>query len=360
MIRVGLVGFGMGGRVFHAPVLSSVDGLELAAVVERHSDRAAERYPGIATHRSLEAMLEDRTLGLLTIVTSNGSHFELAKQALEAGKNVVVDKPMALTSNDVATLLRLAAAKNVLLAPFHNCRWDSDFLTVVKLLREDPLGRLVHFESNMDRWRPLTRAVWKEDPALGGGLLQDLGTHLVDQALVLFGKPQSVQAEVRRERDGEGTDDAFWLRLRYPGLLVDLNSNRLSTLPRPRFHLRGTKGNFSKSGIDPQEAALNKITRIDDSAWGTVPTAESGTLCVDEGGVLVSRSVPTMRGDYRLYYQGVRDALIGGTPPPVTALDAWRVARVLEWATESSEKRYEISCDWTEESKLERPVEAAD
>jgi scyllo-inositol 2-dehydrogenase (NADP+) len=215
---------------------------------------------------------------------------------------------------------------------------------------------LVHFESNMDRWRPLTRAAWKENPALGGGLLLDLGTHLVDQALVLFGRPESVEAEVRRERDGEGTDDAFSLRLRYPDMLVSLNSNRLSTLPRPRFHLRGTRGNYCKSGVDPQEAALNKVSKINDSTWGEVPAAEWGTLCAEEDGALVSRNVPSMRGDYRLYYQGVRDYLISGKRPPATSLDAWRVARILEWAVVSSKERREIVCDWSEESNLERAM----
>ena len=350
MIRVGLVGFGMAGRVFHAPLISSVEGLELAAVVERSTNHAAERYPGITTYRSLEELLEDHSLGLLVVATPTGSHFEVARQILEAGKNVVVDKPMAIASAEIAQLMELAAAQGVLLIPFYNRRWDSDFQTIQKLLHEGLLGRLVCFESTFDRWRPIPKAgAWREDPALGGGILLDLGTHLADQALALFGKPEAVGAEVLRERDGDGSNDSFTLRLRYPAFSVTLAANCLSALERPRFHLRGTQGNFWKWGLDPQEAALNKVTRITDPAWGQEPAANWGTLRVDVDGGMVTRPVAPIPGDYRLYYAGVRDALLGKAPAPVPALAAWRAARLLEWATASSYERREIPCDWGEE-----------
>lgn len=354
MIRVGVVGFGMGARVFHAPLISSVEGLELAAVVERHTDKAAERYPGIVTFRSLEAMLEDPSLGLFVVATPSGTHFQVARQILEAGKNLVVDKPTSVTSQEIAALIRLAASQGTLLVPFHNRRWDSDFLTIQKLLREGALGRLVHFESTLDRWNPgPTRAPWKDDPAQGGGILLDLGTHLADQALVLFGKPEAIAAEVLRERDGQGSDDSFSLRLRYPGLSVVLAANNLSAMARPRFQLRGTRGNYWKAGIDPQEAALRQLTRIPSQplgqAWCPEPTAQWGTLCVDVDGGMVTRPIAPLPGDSRLYYAGVRDALLGKSPAPVAALEAWRVARLLEWATESSAQRREIPCDWSHE-----------
>ncbi len=352
MIRVGLAGFGMAGQVFHAPLISSVEGLELGAVFERSSDKAAQRYPGITTYRTLEAMLADASLGLFVVATPSPSHFELARQILEAGRNVIVDKPMSTASAEIAQLMALAATQNVLLSPFHNRRWDSDFQTIKKLLHEGSLGRLVHFESSFDRWRPVPPAgrLWKEDPASGGVLL-DLGTHLADQALALFGKPEAVAAEVLRERDWARASDAFTLRLRYPGLSVVLGANCLSSPPRPRFHLRGTKGNYWKSGLDPQEAALNKVTRIEDPAWGQEPAANWGTLQIDVDGGMVTRPVEPVRGDYRLYYAGIRDALLGKAPAPVTALEAWRVARLLEWAAESSDQRREILCDWSEEPK---------
>jgi predicted dehydrogenase len=344
----------MSGRVFHAPLVSSVEGLELAAVVERNSDRAAERYPGIITYRSLEEMLADTSLGLFVVATPSGSHFKIARQILEAGKNVVVDKPTAVASAEVAELIKLAAARNLLLIPFHNRRWDSDFRTVRKLLHEGSLGRLVQLESCFDRWRPIPKTgAWKEDPAQGGGLLLDIATHLADQALVLFGKPRAVGAEVRRERGGEGSNDSFSVRLHYPDFSVTLGANCLSALARPRYHLRGTRGNYWKWGLDPQEAALNKITCIADHAsghaWGQEPAADWGTLCVDVDSGMVTRPVAPIPGDYRLYYAGVRDALLGKAPAPVTAIEAWRVARLLEWAMESSALRREIPCDWNDE-----------
>lgn len=354
MIRVGLVGFGMGGRVFHAPLISSVAGLELAAVVERSTNQAAERYPASTAYRSLDELLADSSIDLVVVTTPSGTHFEAARQVLEAGKNLVVDKPMAVNAAQIAELIALASARHALLAPFHNRRWDSDFLTILKLLYEGSLGRLVYLESVFDRWSPgSTRRPWKDDPAQGGGILLDLGTHLADQALVLFGKPEAVSAEIARERDGEGSEDSFTLCLRYPGLSVTLASNCLSTLPRPRFHLRGTKGNFRKYGLDPQEAALGKVTRITDASWGKEPPANWGTLSVDVDDDMVTCPVEPIPGDYRLYYAGIRDALLGKTLPPVTAIEAWRVARLLEWARESSEQRREISCDWSEEPREE-------
>jgi predicted dehydrogenase len=351
MIRVGLVGFGMSGRVFHGPLISSVEGLELAAVVERSTDRAAERYPGITTYRSLEAMLADTSLGLFVVATPSGSHFQIARQILKAGKNVVVDKPMSVASAEVAELMALSAAHGSLLAPFVNRRWDSDFRTVQKLLHQELLGQVVYLESTFDRWRPVppTDRLWKENPALGGGVLLDLGTHLADQALELFGKPEGVCAEVKRERKSEGSNDFFSIRLRYPELSVTLASNCLSSLARSRFHVRGTKGNYWKWGLDPQEAELNKITRIGDEPWGIDPPASWGTLHGDMHGSMASLPVEPVPGDYRLYYAGIRDALLGKAPAPVTALAAWRVARLLEWAAESSTKRREIACDWSEE-----------
>jgi len=352
MIRVGLVGFGMVGRVFHAPLISWVEGLKLAAVMERTSNKAAERYPGIITYRSLETMLADDSLDLFVVATPSQSHFEVASQILKAGKNLIVDKPVCTTSAEIAHLMELATVHKTHLIPFHNRRWDSDFQTIQKLLHEGLLGRLVYFESRFDRWRPdppIDR-LWKEDPASGGVLL-DLGTHLADQALTLFGKPEAVSAEILCEREWARACDSFTLRLRYPGFWAVLGANCLTAPSRPRFHLRGTKGNYWKSGLDPQEAALNKITRIDYPDWGKEPSAEWGTLHVDVNGSTVTRSIEPIPGDYRLYYAGVRDALLGKAPAPVAALAAWRVARLMEWAMESSEKHREISCDWSEEPK---------
>jgi len=261
-----------------------------------------------------------------------------------------VDKPVCVASREVGELMALARAKKAHLIPFHNRRWDGDSRTVMRLLHEHQLGRIVYLEARMDRWHPgATRRPWKDLAEEGGGVLLDLGTHLVDLALVLFGKPLGVSAEVLRERDGEGADDAFMVRLRYDRCFVTLGANALSATPGPRFLIRGTRGSFRKKGLDPQEAALNKITHITDPNWGQEPPTEWGLLYVDVEGGMVSRPVATVPGDYRLFYAGMRDALQGKGPAPVNAIDAWRVARILEWARASSERRCEVECDWSDE-----------
>ena len=201
MIRVGLVSFGMASRVFHAPLISAVDGLELAAVVERNGRNAELDYPGITTYTSLEAMLADPSLELIVIPTPNPTHAPLAHQALESGRHVVVDKPVGIDSEEVRKLIDHATKVRRLLIPFHNRRWDSDFRTLRQLLHEASLGNVNYFESTFDRWRPVPRLnMWKEDGQPGGGNLRDLGTHIVDQALQLFGLPEAVSAEVVVER----------------------------------------------------------------------------------------------------------------------------------------------------------------
>ena len=351
MIRVGLVGFGMAGRVFHAPLISSVEGLELAAVVERSKDNASQRYPGIKTCRSVEELLADASIKLVVVATPNSTHFPIAMQALEAARNVVVDKPVALSSAEVKQLAELAGGIGLQLFPFHNRRFDSDFQTIHKLIDDHSLGRLVHFESFFDRWRPgLSTRAWKEETD-EGGILFDLGTHVVDEALMLFGLPASIGAEIARERDSDGANDSFAIRLHYlTGFSVTLGANCLSTLARPRVHLRGTRGNYWKWGLDSQEEALNKITKITDPAWGKEPEEQWGTLSVDHDGKIETSKVPSAVGDYRKFYEGVRDVMNGNSnAAPSTPSEAWRVARILEWAKQSSEQHRDIECDWTGE-----------
>ncbi len=350
MIRVGLVGFGMAGRVFHAPLISSVEGLELAAVVERSSDHAEQRYPGVTIYRSVDELLADSTIKLVVVATPNATHFEIAMRVLEAAKSVVVDKPSAVSSQEIAQLMELSGAVGLQFIPFHNRRWDSDFRTVQNVLHEKSVGSLVHFESTFDRWRAgASSRAWKDEPDQGGTLL-DLGTHLVDQALTLFGLPESLGAEVRHEREGDAGNDAFSIRLHYfTNVTVTVSANSLASLARPRFHLRGTKGNYWKWGLDLQEDALGKIVRIESPDWGKEPAEHWGTLCVETDGSLVTQTVEPAVGDYRLFYAGVRDALLGNGKPPVAGIDAWRTARVLEWALESSKAHRDVECDWSNE-----------
>ena len=356
MIRVGLVGFGLAGRVFHAPLISSVAGYELVSVVERTTNEAEKRYPGIKTLRTLDELLADPSLQLIVMATPSSTHYGLAIQTLNAGRHVVVDKPMAMRSGEIAEILALAASRKLLAVPFQNRRWDSDFLTLHKVIQEGSLGRIVHLESRMDRWTPgAPRVPWKNDPS-HGGILYDLGTHLVDQALVLFGKPLGVSAEVDRERDwegpdGEGPNDAFTIRLRYATHRVTLGSNLLTAIPSFRYRLRGAKGGFRKGGIDPQETALGKITRIASPTWGHEPVSEWGIKHIDLDGGIDTETVESIPGDYRQFYIQLREAIEAKAAPPATPTEAWRIARILEWATQSSAERKEIECDWKEEPK---------
>lgn len=350
MIRVGLVGFGLGGRVLHAPVIASVEDLELAAVVERTTNLAAERYPGIAVHRSLDTLLADPSIDLIVLTTPTATHFALARQILSAGKHLVVDKPVCVHAAEVAELMALARAQQRIFVPYHNRHWDAEFRTLEQLLQQGVLGRVVAFDSAMDRWRPgQTRTPWKDDAAAGGGRLYDLGSHLVYQSLALFGLPQAVSAEVVRERDGEGADDAFTLRLHYPELVATLQATNVAAFPRPRFYVRGLGGAYRKYGVDPQEEALHKVARIADPHWGAEPEREWGTLTRAVDGQLMDTPVAPLPGDYRIFYAGVRDALRGHAAPPVSALEAWHTIRILELALESSHEGRTVACAWSGE-----------
>lgn len=347
MIRVGLVGYGMAGRVFHAPTITAVEGLELAAVVERNSRNAEERYPGIATYTSLEGMLEDHTLQLIVIATPNTSHAPQAHQVLEAGRHVVVDKPVAIASDDIASLIDHARQVDRMLVPYHNRRWDNGFRTLQKLLLEEKLGHVAWFESTFDRWRPLLKAnAWREAGGPGSGILLDLGTHLADEALQLFGLPHGVSAEVTHEREGAKADDSFTVRLRYPGLMVTLSANCLAAVSRPHYTVRGAMGAYVKWGLDPQEAILKATGKVTNSGWGEEPESKWGTLTTEVDGTLTDQRIQPIAGNYPLFYAGVRDAILGNSAPPVQAMDAWYASLVLEWAVESSQERKEIPCHW--------------
>ena len=358
-IRVGLIGFGFAGRVFHSNVIEAVEGLELAAIVQRSGSEAATAFPHAKIVPSVEALLEDASIQLVVVATPNASHLPIARQCLLADRHVVIDKPFALSSEEAAELIQLARQRQRLLSVYQNRRWDGDFLTVRKLLDGDQLGRLVKFESHYDRYRLAPRLhAWREDGSPGGGVLFDLGSHLVDQALVLFGVPQSVWASVRVEREGARSDDAFDIYLHYPaslsrpapsGLSVWLRVTCLARAQGARFTLNGTLGTFRKFGIDPQEAHLLAGDLFSSKPWGVEGPEHWGTLTIDEDGEPVNTRIPTEPGDYRGYYINLRDAIHGNAALEVTPLQAWRTMRVLEMAVESSNSGCAIRCDWSRE-----------
>ena len=349
-IGVGIVGFGLGGRVFHAPFVNAVSGLRLTAILQRKGDEAARAYPAARIVRSFGELLADKTIELIVVTTPNATHFELAKQALAAGKHVVIDKPFTATSEEALTLGQLAKSKGLLAIPFHNRRWDGDFLTVKKLIADQAVGRLVTFESHFDRFRPAPRqGIWQEAENPANGMLFDLGPHLVDQALALFGLPDTITASVRADRDGTAIEDAFDITLSYPGangkgMLAHCRTSYLACDNSPRFLLHGTRGSFRKHGLDPQEPALvggaalpkqgspSVWLQESEPAWGALTVAPNP----DAPEKLVKSQVKTELGDYRGFYANVRDAILGAAPLAVTAEDGFRVVRLLELARRSS------------------------
>jgi scyllo-inositol 2-dehydrogenase (NADP+) len=352
-IGVAVVGFGLGGRVFHAPFVSAVPGLKLEVIVQRTGDEAAKAYPfattGVRVLRSLEEALGDTAVRLVVVSTPNETHFALAKKALEAGKHVVIDKPFAATSAQAQELVDLAAKTGLKVVPFHNRRWDGDFLTVRKLVEEKAVGRLVTFESHFDRFRPTPREnTWKEAPDEANGMLFDLGPHLVDQCLALFGNPEGITASVRKDRDETDIEDAFDITLHYEidgrGMLAYCRASWLACDGSPRFLLHGTRGSFRKFGLDPQEPALvggAKVPRLGSGDhWLEEPKEFWGTLSVAPNamhpGTLVKTEVKTLPGDYRGFYANVRDAINGVAEQAVTALDGLHVIKLLEMARVSS------------------------
>jgi len=353
-IGVAVIGFGLAGRVFHAPFISAVPGLKLEAIVQRRGDEASKAYPKTRILRSVEEALADSTISMIVVGTPNETHYDLARQALLAGKHVVIDKPFAATSSQAKELLDIAAEKKLVLAPFHNRRWDGDFLTVRRILDSGDLGRLVTFESHFDRFRPLPReATWKETGNEANGMLFDLGPHLVDQALALFGKPQAITASVRRDRDTTAIEDAFDITLHYPRLLAICRGTMLAAEPAPRFLLHGTRGSFRKYGVDPQEPALLAGATVppmgDSREWLGEPEAAWGTLAVAPDpavpGQLTRTTVKTELGDYRGYYANVRDAILGVAPLKVIPEDGYRAVRLLELARQSSAEGKTLECN---------------
>jgi scyllo-inositol 2-dehydrogenase (NADP+) len=337
-LSVGLIGFGMAGRVFHAPVISRVPGMRLAAIVQPHGDTAAAAYPAARVVRTVDELLADESIRLVVVATPNTSHANIAMQCLEAGRHVVVDKPLATTIEEAEAIEEVARRTGRVLSVFHNRRWDGDFLTLQKLADARTLGRIVGFESRFERYRPTRRQnAWREQAGPGNGILFDLGPHLIDQALVLFGLPDAVTADVRTERDDAVVDDAFDVVLHYPGSRAALHASMLASAPGPRFELRGTSGSYVKYHLDPQETRLGAGTG--EPFWEQEPRERWGTLSMATPDGMASEVLPTEAGDYRRYYENVRDAICGRAALAVTPTQALAVMRLLELASRSSREK---------------------
>jgi scyllo-inositol 2-dehydrogenase (NADP+) len=345
MIDVGLIGFGLAGRSFHAPVIRAVPGLRLAAILERSGNAAEEKYPDVPIVRTLDELLAIKEIRIVVIATPNDSHFSLAEQCLASGRDVLVDKPFTTTLEEAIALVEFAKQRGRLLTVYQNRRYDGDFQAIAELVRSGALGRVVRFESNYDRFRPELRpGAWRERRGPGTGIFFDIGPHLIDHALLLFGLPEGLTADIRMEREGAVADDAFDLAFHYPrGLRADLRSSILAAAPRPRFILHGTQGAFVKQTVDPQESNLRRGYIPSDTAWGAEPEENWGLLTLSRNGTLTERRVPSANCDYRDFYANLRDAILGKAKlavPPEWALD---VMRLLGLARRSSEERRTVS-----------------
>jgi predicted dehydrogenase len=340
MIEVGLIGFGLAGRAFHAPVIRAVPGLHLAAILQRSGTEAAEKYPDVRIVRSMDELLAIPLIRLIVIATPNETHYPLARQCLEAGRDVVVDKPFTTTLEEAVSLVQLAKRAKRLLTVYQNRRYDGDFQAIRQLVASGTLGRIVRFETAYDRYRPqLKPSAWRETSRPGSGILFDIAPHLIDHALVLFGPPEAVTADVRVERENAIADDAFDITLHYAkSMRAVLRSSILAAAPRPRFVLLGTQGSFVRQTFDPQEMNLRRGHIPSDSAWGAEPEENWGVLTVPAEDSFEQRRIPSANCDYRDYYSNVRDAILGRAELAVTPEYALDVMRVLELARASSEK----------------------
>jgi predicted dehydrogenase len=324
-MRVGIAGYGLAAAVFHAPLVEAVDGLNVAAVMTRSPERAEQAraaHAGVRVVESVDELVAD--VDVLVVATPNASHVEIALAGLEAGLHVVVDKPMAVTAADAR---RLAEVGNGRVTVFHNRRWDGDYLTLRRLVDGADFGRVLRFESRFERFRPAIKAGWREsDVALGGGVLLDLGPHLVDQAMHLFGPPVSMYGEVLTRRQDALVDDDVFIALEHEGGQIShLWASAIAPLHGPRFRVSGLTGGFACDGLDPQEPQLRDGMRPGDEGFGEAPP---GRLVREHGEEVVA----LQRGDYVAFYRRVRSWADGEGPPPVDPWDGVRVLEVLEQA----------------------------
>lgn len=340
-IKTAVLSFGMSGTVFHAPFLQVHEGFELYAVWERTKNEAQKRYPAVKTYRTLEELLADENLELVIVNTPNSTHYDYARKALQAGKHVIVEKPFVVNAAEGEELLTLAQQKGKLLSVFQNRRWDSDFKTVEKIVAEGWLGEIVEAEFHFDRYKEeLSPKQHKETPVPGTGALYDLGSHLVDQALYLFGLPQAVFADIRIVRPISKVDDYFELLLYYPALRIRLHGSYLVREPLPSFLLHGSKGSFIKWRADVQEADLQGGKTPGTPDWGIEPVTERGLLHTEADGEVIRETVPTLQGNYMAFFEGMHAAIRTGAPVPVAPQGAVNTVRIIEAAFRShTEKR---------------------
>ncbi len=339
-INAGLIGFGLSGRYFHAPFLSVIPGFRLKGVFERTKNEAQAFDPSIENHRTLDSLLNDKSIDVVFICTPNDTHYSYAIEALEKGKHIVIEKPFANNEAEASAIFELAKKKGLIATAYQNRRWDSDFLTVKRLMAEGRLGNIIEFESRYDRYRPIpVTNTWKEQGGVGAGNVYNLGPHLIDQALVLFGSPETVTAEIRTVREGSAIDDYFSILLGYRDKLVTLKSSLLIYHNSPRYLIHGSKGSFTKGGLDIQEETLRQGVLPSGKDWGREPSDRWGTLYSDA----YTGAVESEYGDYTPFYQNVYDSIVSGAGLAVKPEEIIRTTRVIDLAFRSAQENAMLS-----------------
>lgn len=339
VLNVGIVGFGLSGQVFHAPFIQVNPNFNLHTIVTT-GGLAAEKYPAACICHNIEEMLADPAIDLVIICSPNALHYSQASAALQAGKHVIVEKPFTISSDDASSLIKTADSCGKKVFPFHNRRWDSDFLTLKHILEQGYLGKILDYESRIDRFSPvISRAFWKYHQEAGGGTLFDLGIHLIDQAVSLFGKPEGVFAQLFNQLEGSITDDSFDLKLIYPELNVTLKASVFVKEPGPRFQVHGTSGSFVKFGIDCQEAQLRKGKKPGSSGYGIEPLKHRGILNTNSFGKSFRGRYETSPGNYMTIFENVYSAIVHGTEIVVKPEDALLNIRIIEAAKKSAKEQ---------------------
>ena len=346
-LRVGLIGYGYAGKTFHAPLISAVPDLQLAAVSSSDAAKVHADWPDVTVHATPAALIARDDLDLVVIATPNDTHHPLALAALRAGCHVVIDKPFTVALADARELVALAGEYRQVLSVFHNRRWDGDFLTLRQLVADGALGRVVEMSSRHDRFRPEVRQRWRESTGPGAGLWFDLGPHLIDQALQLLGRPRAITLQRDITRDGAVADDWFHASLRYDRLHVQLHAGMLVSASAPRFAVHGTLGSFMKEGLDSQEEALKagvRPTWPPQAGWGVDPGRASRVTRARDGSAVVE-PVAMLPGAHMAYFAGVAAAIRGEAANPVPPEEALAVMELIELGIRSAAQRREL--EWT-------------
>lgn len=334
MIKIGIIGYGFAAQTFHIPLIESTPAFELHGIVTSKPDKVKALLPNIRVYATDAELLSDSAVDLVLITTPNTLHYPLAMKCLQHDRHVVVEKPMVCTSAEGEQLIEIAESRNLILSVFHNRRWDGDFLTVKKLMQAGEVGKVTCLESHFDRFRPVVRDRWREQPGLGSGIWYDLGSHLVDQALCLFGLPEAITAKCLAQRENSKAVDYFHVLLHYQNCEVILCASSFVAGPNRRFQLEGTKGTYVKYGLDPQEQQLKSNLSPTDPEFGHEESNRYGMLYTQR----VPASVPTEPGCYLSYYAQLGEALQNNRSLPVTGAEGVRVMRLLEMAVKSSQE----------------------